>query len=229
MFKVTLLNSPKIKMNRNKTCLHIGCGLNVLPEWRNIDASPSLRLAKIPILGHWILSVVGGPNWSSLVEYGDIVKGLEIEHKSCEIIFSAHVLEHLSRDDFHSAMKNIYSYLKPEGVFRAIVPDLEQYVADYINQRSDSSLSIKAADEFMSVSLIGHSDSRKSLPLRLREAFSNSRHQWMWDEPSLVDAFNQHGFKNVRRCNYGDWSDTRFGAVEKEENYVNAICIEGKK
>jgi hypothetical protein len=51
----------------------------------------------------------------------------------------------------------------------------------------------------------------------------------MWDEPSLKDAFAQHGFKNIRRCYYGDWSDARFGTVEKENNYMNAIGIEGTK
>jgi hypothetical protein len=51
----------------------------------------------------------------------------------------------------------------------------------------------------------------------------------MWDEPSLTNAFSQHGFKNIRRCSYGDWSDPRFGAIEKESSYLNAIGIEGTK
>jgi hypothetical protein len=51
----------------------------------------------------------------------------------------------------------------------------------------------------------------------------------MWDEPSLLAAFSQHGFQNIRRCYYGDWSDSRFAAVEKEHNYINAVGIEGMK
>ena len=216
-------------MKKNQNCLHIGCGLNAPDGWINIDASPSLQLAKVPILGSYITSVVGGPNWPSSVKYGDIVKGIQTKDGSYELIFSAHVLEHLSLPNFHTALSNIYLYLKVGGVFRVIVPDLEKYVAKYNTQRSNSSLSHNAAHDFMSVSFLGHSGSRSNFYGRLKEAFSNSRHQWMWDEPSLVDALYQHGFKNVQRCNYGEWSDARFGSVEEESNHFYAVCVEGIK
>jgi hypothetical protein len=216
-------------MHNNQFCLHIGSGLVAPKEWINIDASPSLLVAKIPVLGSPILSAIGGPKWPNLVHYGDIVKGLKIRQESCELIFAAHVLEHLTLSDFHLAMSNIYSYLKPGGIFRSIVPDLEQYVSLYHFHQRNSSMYSKAAHEFMKESSIGCQGSRRNLIQRLRQAFSNSRHQWMWDEPSLTDAFAQHRFRNIRRCHYGDWSDERFASVEKESNYVSAICIEGTK
>lgn len=64
---------------------------------------------------------------------------------------------------------------------------------------------------------------------RLVEVFSNSRHQWMWDEPSLLDALAQQGFKNIRQRDYGEWSDQRFEAVEKQDRHWNAICMEATK
>jgi hypothetical protein len=42
--------------DKNCTCLHIGCGLNSIDGWLNIDASPTLKISKIPILGNYILS-----------------------------------------------------------------------------------------------------------------------------------------------------------------------------
>lgn len=210
-------------------CLHIGCGLKVIDGWINIDASPSLRLSKIPFFGSYLISYIKGPEWSTKAEYGDIAKGLDIANNSCELIFMAHVLEHLSKNDFYVALNNIYSYLKPGGIFRTIVPDLEYYVNNYIERRSNIELSSQAAHEFMQSSLVGNSGSRASFYQRFREAFSNSRHQWMWDEPSLTEAFVQQGFKNIKKCNYGDWSDSRFKLVETEKNYLGAICIEGIK
>lgn len=218
-----------MKTETQVTCLHIGCGL-VTPEgWLNVDASPSLKLSKIPVVGESLVSFMGGPLWPKLAQPGDVVKGLNIKEASCQLIFSAHVLEHLSLSDFQTAMTNIYTYLKPGGVFRAIVPDLEQCVATYQKYRSEPNLSNKAASEFMEATLIGYSPKRSTLTGRFREAFSNSRHQWLWDEASLAEAFTQQGFKNVRRCYYGDWSDPRFEAVEKESNYVGAFGVEGTK
>lgn len=216
-------------MSKDSFCLHIGCGLIAPQEWLNIDASPSLIISQLPLIGRSLLSLIAGPKWPKSVKYGDIVKGLSIKPESCELIFAAHVLEHLSFPDFQTAMKNIYSYLKPGGIFRAIVPELDQYISIYMTQRSDSHLSPNAAHEFMKESSLGCQSSRRNLSQRLREAFSNSRHQWMWDEPSLTEAFAQHGFKAIRRCHYHDWSDARFGCVEKENNYLNAIGIEGTK
>ncbi|NEO32994.1 MAG: methyltransferase domain-containing protein [Symploca sp. SIO3C6] len=216
-------------MNKDSICLNIGSGLVSPDGWKNIDNSPTLKISKIPLIGQLLISVVGGPPWPKSVNNGDIVKGLKISKGSCENIFASHVLEHLSLSDFHLAMSNIYSYLKPGGIFRAIVPDLEQYIDNYINHRSDSTLSAKAAHEFIETSWLGHPGKRSSIYYRLQEAFSNSRHQWMWDEPSLKNAFAQHGFKNIRRCNYGDWSDARFSAVDQESRYLNAISIEGTK
>jgi SAM-dependent methyltransferase len=226
---VQISTNQSMSVNQDGVCLHIGCGLNAPQGWENIDASPSLKVSKIPMLGRYILSLNRGPNWSATVRYGDIARGLKHGVDSCDLVFAAHVLEHLSLADFHTALKNIHSYLKPEGIFRFIVPDLKQYVDDYINRHADSASSGRAAIEFMQESLIGHMGSRKSLNRRLREVFSNSRHQWMWDKPSLLSALSQQGFRDARQCHYGDWSDPRFGSVEKKENYLHALGIEALK
>lgn len=209
--------------------LHIGCGINVNERWENIDASPSLKISKLPIFGRYISSLFHVPNWPKTVVYGDIVKGLKNRNNSYDLIFAAHILEHLSLSDFHVALGNIHLYLKPNGIFRFIVPDLKQYVDIYIKHFSDSTLSAKAAHDFLECSLLGYTGSRKSLYYRFREALGNSRHQWMWDQPSLFDTIAQYGFRHIRQCHYGDWSDPQFGFVEKEENYLYAIGIEAIK
>jgi hypothetical protein len=216
-------------MSQDGICLHIGCGLHAASGWENIDASPSLRISKIPIVGRFVLSVSHGPNWPKTVKYGDVVKGIINKENRCQLIFAAHVLEHLTLPDFRVALTNIYSYLEPGGTFRFIVPDLKQYIDTYIKYYSDTALSIKASEEFMEGSLLGSIGSRKSLYNRLREALSNSKHQWMWDEPSLLNSVTKHGFKSVRKCEYGDWSDSRFSMVETKDKYGFAIGIEAIK
>ena len=43
-------------------------------------------------------------------------------------------MEHLSLEDFRIALKNTYKILKPNGIFRCIVPDLEYAAKKYIEQ-----------------------------------------------------------------------------------------------
>ncbi len=210
-------------------CLNIGCGDTCPKNWENIDASLGLKISKIPLVGRSILSVISNHQWSTSIKYGDIVKGLRKKQNQYQLIFACHILEHLSFEDFHQAMANIYTYLKPGGTFRAIVPDLEQYVRTYLTHREDPNLAKNASHSFMRTSWLGKSSSRNSFFSRLTEGFSNSRHQWMWDEVSLKAAFVEHGFTKIRRCYYGDYEDTRFGDVEKIGNFVKAIGIEGIK
>ena len=58
---------------------------------------------------------------------------------------------------------------------------------------------------------------------------SNSRHQWMWDAPSLRFLLERHGFVEVRRAIFGDSKDPRFHSVERETRFVDAIALEAVK
>jgi predicted SAM-dependent methyltransferase len=206
-------------------CLNIGSGLDAPEQWLNIDSSPTLTFSKIPLIGRPILSMLNGPQWPKAVKSGDLIRGLSLTENSCELIFASHVLEHLSVSDCQTALKNIFYYLKPEGTFRVIVPDLEALIADYQTSQPSS----EAAWDFMDASGIGCKASRSTFRKRLAEAISNSRHQWMWDESSLKGVLAKQGFKNIRRCQYGEWSDSRFSLVEKEGRHIKAVCLEASK
>ena len=221
--------APLKKYKKKGICLNVGCGLIAPPGWINFDSSFTLKLTRTPIIGSSIIRIINGPDWPLSALCGDIVKGLKIPLESCDLIFASHVLEHISLSDFHIAMNNIYSYLKKGGIFRAIVPDLHYFIKKYNSQISDRSASSKASFEFMEKMNIGYAHSRRNIFFRLFEAVKNSRHQWMWDAPSFFSAFVEHGFKGVRLCEYGNWSDVRFKLVEKKESYADSFCIEGHK
>ena len=163
--------------------------------------------------------------------YGDIVKGIRIPKSSCQLVFASHVLEHLSEQDFYRALHNMYSSLRPGGYVRIIVPDLETYAKEYIQRlaSSDINVSAKANSYFMTKANVGVQRVRNPLLERVREAFANSRHQWMWDRPSLEKALLQIGFHDVRFRNYGEWADERFREVEDKERHLESICAEAQK
>src|SRR5437870_3987776 len=107
--------------------LHYGCGVFEAPGWYNWDASPTLRLQRLPLVGavfrKWL-----PPHFPASVHFGDIVHGLPLQPDSCEAIYCCHVLEHLALEDLRSALHNTHRYLKVGGIFRLVVPDFEQLV-----------------------------------------------------------------------------------------------------
>lgn len=211
-------------------CLHIGCGLNTPENWLNVDASPSLRISKIPMVGSLLSKLFNWPKWPPNAKYGNIVQGLaSVEKESCDLIFTAHVLEHLSLDDFHAALDKTSWYLKSGGFLRVVVPNLEYFIEAYALAKTDQNSQAQASIHFMQNTLLGVKASRTHYSSRFKEAFSNSKHQWMWDQQSLITAIEQHSFSIVRPCVYGDWSDDRFSEVERKHDYRCAIGVEAQK
>lgn len=221
--------TPSAPSSPRSLCLHVGCGLVVGKSWLNTDTSLSLRLVQLPLIGRSLQARLKLPPWSPLVRSGNIVKGLAIAPNSCELIYASHVLEHLSRRDFDRALHNILTYLQPGGTLRVVVPDLEQLARTYLHSLQDPEAANLAAGAFMENSFLGHNGSRRTFKHRLREAFANNRHQWMWDRHSLPSVFAQMGLTAVRVCEYGDWEDARFGELEHPDNFLGAIAVQGRK
>src|SRR6266487_4619922 len=98
-----------------------GCGISAPAGWLNFDASPRLRLERIPgvraILGS-TMGLLFPPN----VRFGDIVRGLPIPDGNAYGVYCSHVLEHLAREDLAPALRNTLRILRPGGIFRLVVP-----------------------------------------------------------------------------------------------------------
>lgn len=207
-------------MTNRDRYIQYGCGLCAPSGWRNFDASPTLRLQRTPILG----SMFRQPPWPEFprnVEYGDIVKGLPLQPDSCETIYCSHVLEHLALHDFRIALRNTYTYLKPGGVFRRVVPDLEYLAGRYLD-----SIEPDAAIQFMEQAYLGKKQRPRGMGGFLREYVGNSQHLWMWDFKAIACELERVGFRKVRRTSYGDSAITRFREVEDEGRWENCLGVE---
>lgn len=207
----------------DKLYVQYGCGLSAPKEWVNFDVSPTLRLQKIPIVGNWLKSrsaVVFPAN----VLYGDIVKGLPVPDNSCDGVYCSHTLEHLSLEDFRLSLRNTLRILKPGGIFRCVVPDLEIAAREYIQalDRKEKDASI----HFLNSVMLGQRTRPRGTKNLVKTMFGNSNHLWMWDIQSLADALQQAGFKNIRACKFDDSNDPMFKLVEAEGRFWHAAAIE---
>jgi SAM-dependent methyltransferase len=210
-----------------KLYVQYGCGLSAPDGWINFDVSPTLRLQRLPLIGQLLLknlNVVFPDN----VKYGDITKGLPgISNDSCDGIFCSHVLEHLSLQDFRNALKNTYRILKPNGIFRCIVPDLELLARAYI--KSLDSGQKDASIKFIQDTLLGVENRKKGLKGLVTTVLGNAHHLWMWDQQSLFEELTKTGFKDIRSCSFNDSDDDTFVLVEDKTRFYNAIALEAIK
>ncbi len=200
--------------------VHIGSHVQAPADWINFDASPTLRLQRVPLIGGFLHRLSGMPDlFPDAVRYGDITKGLPFEDGSVSAVYASHVLEHLSHEDFYRALDETRRILKPGGVFRLIVPDLagraRRYLAAY--ERGDGA----AAERFMRETLLGRVSRPKSLKAQAKALFGNEVHLWMWDEPSMRAALSVVGFADIRRCAIGDASDPAFSSVERRGRFFD--------
>lgn len=207
-----------------------GCGLSSPDSWINFDASPNLWLERLPVLGRFYSgtkALEGGIvrlRFPENIRYGDIVKGLPIEPNSCTGVYASHVLEHLTLEDFSIALENTIKILKPSGLFRIIVPDLEIAAKNYLSSEAET-----ASIDFLKSTLLGIESRPKGYGGFVRSFLGNSNHLWMWDYKSLKHELSKAGFIQIRKASFNDSRDPAFADVEHQSRFIDAVAIECMK
>ena len=207
--------------------MNYGCGLSAPKEWINFDVSPTLRLQNTPIIGS-LLSKSLNVSFPENVKYGNIISGLPIEDDSCNGVYCSHTLEHLALEDFRVALRNTLKILKPNAIFRCVVPDLEYAARTYLK---DLEAGNRIANyEFIKENLhFGLEQKPKGFKGFLSTLLGNSHHLWMWDSESLSKELEDAGFKAIRKCNFNDCEDKMFNIIEERSRFQNAVAIECRK
>ncbi len=211
--------------NKISKYVQYGCGFDAPETWLNFDSSPTLRFERLPLIGN--LYTKNKIRFPKHIKYGNIVTGLPISKDTCDGIYCSHVLEHLSLENFRKALNNTYAYLKPEGIFRLVVPDLFHIVKEYQHQYSRHNKN--ASMNFIKSSGLGIEQEAVGIRGIIYEAIRGSRHKWMWDYYSLRDALDKAGFIQIRKCKFNDCPDKHFKEVERAERFGKALALECKK
>lgn len=92
--------------------VNLGCGGRFHPDWINVDFS----------------------SVSSEVIEHDLRRGIPLDTGTMDVVYHAHVLEHFTRPEANSFMKECYRVLKPGGIIRIAVPDLESIAREYLRK-----------------------------------------------------------------------------------------------
>lgn len=216
-----------------KNYVQYGCGTLVNNKWNNYDASPTLFIQKIPLLGKiarkWLNCV-----FPDTVFYGNIVRGLPIPDNSVDGVFCSHVLEHLLIEDFYVALKNTFKILKPNGVFRCILPDLYTYAREYTNTITAQKLHYDpsrdtASIRFMEKLNMASLKKRNNVKSLLSLLFGYTGHRWMWDKYSLTKVLTDQGFIDIEPFVQNKCEDEMFLQLEEDWQFTEAIALQCKK
>ena len=211
--------------------LNVGCGLVAPSDWVNLDSSWSTLLGRHPLLERLARRMTGirKDAWPSGIRHWDARKGLPFAAATVDGVYASHFLEHLTRWHAEAFLRESYRVLKPGGIIRLVVPDLECLVADYGNAVSNGGRDT-AADVFL--------DAMACCPLpdgstwairRLRAWKQFNVHKWMYDEHSLTARLRTAGFVQLRRRAFMDSDIARITTVEREISFVRGLCVEGVK
>jgi SAM-dependent methyltransferase len=218
--------------------LNLGCGTKTSESCINIDWSIYLRIKNNPILRSAAAPFIGAErrnrlnNLSSKVLVHDMRKGLPFDAGSVDAVYHSHVLEHIDRNHVLTFQKEIHRVLKPNGIQRICVPDLELLARRYLDSvtRCESDPAhMPQHDHFIS-DILEQSVRKEAYgtstqpPLRrylenrlLGDARQRGEtHQWMYDRFNLFAVLKEAGFTDMRIRAWNDSSIEGWRAMALE-------------
>ena len=96
--------------------LNVGCGRKFHPGWTNVDMASS----------------------SPHVEAHNLLNGFPYPDSQFDVVYHSQVLEHIPKDKAVGFLRECLRVLKPGGVLRVVVPDLENIAIEYLRHLKDN-------------------------------------------------------------------------------------------
>jgi SAM-dependent methyltransferase len=204
---------PRRRRAPAATKLHIGAFDVVHEGWLNTDVTPHMAVARVPGLAGALRRAgrMSDERWAAhregtfrALHYLDLTQPLPYPDGAFEAVFGSHVLEHLTPGEAEDVLRELHRVLRPGGIVRIAVPDLDRVIAEY-----DPS----APDDF----LFGMWQGRE-------RSTSRHRHWWLYNERSLGDVLARTGFTDITRCAF---REGRCPDVERIDSRPESLFMEG--
>lgn len=170
--------------------LHLGCGDNILKGWLNTDYYPA----------------------SADIPHIDATVRFPLPDDRFELVFSEHMIEHLTPAGAINMLKESLRVLRPGGRIRVSTPDLEALVAIY--QKPEQPLHRQYLKWHAETWL---QDQPLTTPAAvLNDFYRNWGHLLILDEDTLRRALEMAGFADIVRCELNVSADPGLRNLEHE-------------
>ena len=239
--------------------LNLGCGTKVSPNPSviNIDWSVLVRMKKNRVLRVAAPLFVRGERLTRFNSLSDNImvhnlsRPLPFASNSVDVAYHSHLLEHIDRDAARIFLLEVKRVLKPDGIQRIVVPDLEEACRAYISHISTCEKDGGEArnhDSYVAA-MIGQCVIREAFGTSqqkpLRRLLENAclgdarrrgeTHQWMYDRVNLVELLVSLGYRNPHHQDYNlslipDWKQYGLDLDERGNEYKpESLYIEAQK
>jgi predicted SAM-dependent methyltransferase len=206
--------------------LNLGCGHVQPAGWLNVDGSNRAWLAtKLPRIDRALvqLGLLSPTEFNRSVVWVNLLKPFPWRSDSIAAIYMGEILEHFTKDQGATVLRECHRVLQPRGRLRIRVPDhaefWRRYVRDYdaVKARPVWDLSHTRWTQMYFDTL---SVSRPK-PWHSIGHF----HKWMYDEVSLILAMRDAGFAEPERRAFHDSAIPDIVGVEVR----NDLIVEAEK
>lgn len=249
--------------DNGRAMLNLACGNRMHPNWNNIDFSPLILLARYRRFARifQILHVLSGERFHRVqaidpnIIRWNLLAGIPFPDDTFDVVYHSHFLEHLDRSVVSSFFKECYRVVKPAGVLRIVVPDLEIRCRNYVETlnlmsqttRPDPSTFARHKENIRRileqiVRLELTAMAKQPFLIRIFEriirgdaAKTGDIHRWMYDQYTLPELFTQAGFKDIHlespeNSRIPGWAAFQLDTHEDGSAYKrDSIYVEGIK
>lgn len=174
--------------------LHWGCGPITPYGWVNSDLEP----------------------WPGVDVVADIRAGLPLGDNAFDYIVSIHTLPELSYADLDPALAELQRVLRPGGVLRLALPDLDKAIQAYLH---------KDVDYF----LIPDEVTRTVAGKLIVQLTWYGRSRSMFTAEFAAELLARNGFHNIQTCRFRETASPFPGIVELDDRQLESFFIEGTK
>ena len=203
-------------MTRTPRRLQLGAFDQAQDGWLNTDVTPHLLVARVPGMA-WLLHRIGvidsgryavyqSGRFRSL-RYLDVERPFRFDDDTFEAVYASHLLEHLDPDVAERCLEEVRRVLRPDGILRVAVPNLDEVMSQYDPADPDA---------FLAGFYDAHSGRRSRTSL----------HRWMYNPKSLEALLRRVGFRDIQRC---EFRQGRCPDVAQIETRRWSLFMEGAK
>jgi predicted SAM-dependent methyltransferase len=191
--------------------LQLGTGANPYPGWLNTDIHDFRRRGE--------------------VVYMDARETFPLPDASFDIVFSEHMLEHLTYEEGQHCLRECYRVLRSSGRIRIATPSLDRLIRLYDDELTDLQ---RRYIRWSLQTFVRHADA--DLPgFVLNNFLRDWGHEFVYDTRTLRHALETVGFVDVTEWPVGESGDPRLVGLERhmrsaaEFNAYETMVLEARR